>query len=398
MPPLPLLQTCSMTLPPCSFFARLIVASFGLLVLMGSCAQTDDPAPGSARQEDMRPPEDMMMGGKEMDERTDQRGGDASRADALAQCSSGETRCKSAEALERCRVGGTWVEEACQSGQGCLEGACRQQQVCEEGTASCVDAKTVQVCRPGGLAYATQSCQQGLSCTLGECKSGSGTGTQCTADAQCLGGSCRCGPGEGCPATLAPAYCTARCESAADCAQNEVCLNAQVHGLAGPGGQGSHCVAKCAGACALPGQACLWVPTKKAEAKGGVGWAQACTFEGLGEMGSTCSADELCLSEECSTAFFREGSCSRRCEEGGCPGNTVCAELRRGEFWCTLPCEAGVCPLDVPRERIDVTCTMLRTLAAAQGETCVRASRAGVGTERLPSHTPQVLGKGGKVC
>ena len=310
-------------------------------------------------------------------------------------CTPNQTRCQQADdgagdmgaeaepqATETCAPDGSgWMAPAaCPPDQVCEAGACAAPRICEEGEATCLDETTRQICRPGGMAYRAEVCPQGQSCVTDECVSGAGTGTTCQAHDECAGGKCHCGEqtAEGCADTFAqPAYCTQTCQGPADCAQGERCLDSDTHLITSQVANYDHCLPGCQGACSFDGLECKWGPTRGTG--DAIEWAQVCYFAGVKSIGEDCDNDAECIGGRCLRDYLGRGYCTRRCETGGCPPDTACVELRVGEFWCSATCGDGSigssekCPLDLPDDRLDVTCALEQVHGGGAARVCVAA-------------------------
>lgn len=277
-------------------------------------------------------------------------------------------------------VGMAWDEVTCQPGELCEDGVCVVQPICEEGTATCLDSMSRQVCRPGGMMFATQACENGTSCIDGECLSGDLNGTVCQAHDDCAGGKCHCGDqtGEGCSDTFTtPGYCTSECTTSADCSASEWCFSSEVHLITGQASNYNHCVPRCQGICGNDAYTCAMLPI--IDEGGAMDWQEGCYFKGTKEIGEVCDSDVECLGGYCLKDYLSTGYCSRRCEEGSCPGDASCVKLKQDEYWCTLKCgdgisSSGVCPLDQPDDRLDVTCAYRQDRSGNNARVCVSTS------------------------
>lgn len=275
--------------------------------------------------------------------------------------------------------GSAYQESSCDDGFECAQGQCVVKKVCEPGQTSCFDERTQLVCRPNGSGFATNPCPNDTACVQGQCTSGQSNSSTCTAHADCAGGKCHCGTqdNEGCAKPrFERAYCTAPCTSQADCSDTEWCLSADVHKITSQVANYNHCVPRCQGSCAIAGLACRGVGVLDESSQ--LKWEQACYFPTTKEIGQECTSDEECLGGTCLKDYFQTGYCSRRCEQGGCPSNAACVELKPNERWCTLRCGDGntagqdKCPLDLPTDRLDVTCKILPVLGGGAARVCTK--------------------------
>lgn len=276
--------------------------------------------------------------------------------------------------------GMSWVEMPCEEGDICEDGDCVMGPICTPGEATCLDASNRQVCRPGGVMFGVEACEAGTSCIDGTCLSGALNGTLCDAHDDCAGNKCHCGSmtAESCSDAFAtPAYCTAPCTSNTDCSESEWCFSSQVHLITSQVANYNHCVPRCQGACAETELACQYIPT--VDTPGVAAWAQGCYFKQVKEVGEPCDSDVECLGGYCLKDYFSTGLCSIRCEQTGCPENAACVELIAGEKWCTPTCgdgisPSGVCPLDEPEDRLDVTCAYRQKNEGGSARVCVSTS------------------------
>lgn len=353
------------------------------LGLASACASGDPPVAAedmgdTTTEEDMSssPAEDMSEPVEDMRPEPEDMAPEEMGPEPI--CAADETRCAADGSLETCAADRlSWDAQMCPEGEECQAGACVTAPICQEGESTCFDEMTRQFCRPGGMAFGTETCPENTACIQGQCVSGEVNGTLCSTHDDCSGGKCHCGEAtaEGCAdAFAAPAYCTSQCSDATQCSDAEACFAADVHLVTSQVANYNHCVTKCQGSCSIEGMSCKQVPVY--DAAGELSWQEACYFPGVKEIGEDCTTDAECLGGYCLKDYFSTGYCSRRCETGGCPDNAACVELVPGEQWCSLKCGDGSvgssakCPLDLPDDRLDVTCSIKQVKGGGVARVC----------------------------
>lgn len=363
---------------------RHIAASLllGSTLLSAACA-TSDPNDTPSGQDQGA---DMPKASSDMGDRQDQGkdlGPDLNPPPDMnpcGECCPGTKMCTEGGELATCRQDGSGFDaQPCEQGMECMQDQCVVKKVCEPGQTSCFDEQTQLVCRPNGSGFATNPCPANTACVQGQCASGQPNGATCAAHEDCAGGKCHCGSStsEGCAKPrFERAYCAAPCSSQSDCSDDEWCFSADTHVITSQVANYNHCVPRCQGTCTLAGMACRTVGVLDEQSQ--LDWQQACYFPAAKDIGQECTSDEECLGGTCLKDYFTTGYCTRRCEQGGCPDNAACVELKTNERYCSLKCGDGAssgrepCPLDEPTDRLDVTCKLLPVQSGGAMRVCTK--------------------------